>query len=135
MWFSWSDEFIVGVDRMDDQHKTLVELLNNIQNLLEKGEKARAKEIFTQEIAQYLENHLRDEEEFMKSIGYPEFETHKKAHDQFRSLMAKSLEKIKAGDEEEFRTAVAMTMGWLLSHIKKCDTKYGKYYNQEVKSA
>lgn len=124
----WSEELKVGVDQMDAQHKTLVDLINSLYDLLEAGKKKEAMDLFRERVKVYLEKHLSDEEKFMESIGYPDLEIHKRAHEKFRKLMLEVCEKLKEEDEREFRSALALLWGWLYSHIQKVDKKYGQFY-------
>ena len=128
MRIDWSENLSVGVDQMDAQHKTLVDLINNLYDLLEEGKKKEAMALFREKVKGYLEKHLSDEEKFMESIGYPDIEVHKRAHEKFRKLMLEVCEKLDKGDEKEFRSALALLWGWLYSHIQKVDKKYGQFY-------
>ncbi len=119
MRIDWSENLSVGVDKMDAQHKTLVDLINNLYDLLEEGKKKEAMALFREKVKDYLEKHLSDEEKFMESIGYPDIEAHKRAHEKFRKLMLEVCEKLDKGDEKEFRSALALLWGWLYSHIQK----------------
>ena len=124
----WDKSFEVGVKEMDEQHRKLVEMLNHVYELLEKGKREEAKRYFIHEILNYFETHFNAEEEFMKSINYPDLENHLKAHENFRKVMNSLISKIEEGKEHEFREAVALAWGWLYSHIQKVDKKYGEYY-------
>lgn len=124
----WSEIFSTGIEEMDSQHKKLIAMVNRIHALLEEGKNEEARDFFVKEIADYIEKHFRDEEEFMRSINFPHFDVHKLAHDNFRNVMRSSISKIEEGDEKEFRSAVSMAWAWLYSHILKVDKKYGEYY-------
>ncbi len=124
----WSEMFKTGVEEMDSQHKVLINMINHVHNLLEAGKREEAKEYFRKEIVAYVEEHFSCEEKFLESINYPELETHKKAHENFRKIMMQALRKVEEGDEHEFQTCIALAWSWLYSHILKVDSKYGKYY-------
>ncbi|MDQ7039228.1 MAG: bacteriohemerythrin, partial [Aquificota bacterium] len=57
-----------------------------------------------------------------------DYESHKKAHDQFRRLMLNMIAKMEEGDDREFGSALARVWGWLYSHILKVDKKYGEFF-------
>ncbi len=112
---------------MDRQHRTLVDMINKVHDLLAEGKTEEAMAFFKREVTLYVERHFSDEERFMREIGYPDLENHKKAHDQFRKLMLSLLAKME-GNVKEFRTGLALVLGWLYSHIMKVDKKYGEFY-------
>jgi len=129
----FTDELKTGIDIFDEHHKRLIELINQTYNLLRDGKREEAMRVFTDEVVAYMEYHLTKEEEFMRSIGYPEYEQHKKAHEIFRKEILRLKPAIESGDVEAFRQKLAFVWGWLYTHIAKTDKKYGKYYEQLLK--
>jgi len=113
---------------MDNQHKTLIEMINSVHIMLEEGKTEEARDFFIKEITDYIEKHFQEEEQFMQRINYPHYEVHKMAHDNFRRVIKKSISNIVEGDDKEFRTALSLAWAWLYSHILKVDRKYGDYY-------
>jgi hemerythrin len=75
-----TDNLITGVEEMDKEHLELIEMINHVASLIKEGKKEEVKEFFINKFSAYIETHLKDEEKFMESIGYPELETHKKVH-------------------------------------------------------
>ena len=126
----WSEDLATGVKEMDLQHRRLINMINRVYDMLNEGQKEEAREFFIKEITSYVEEHFRDEEEFMRSINYPDLEKHKLAHDNFKKVMGSSISKIKEGDWREFRSAIALCWSWLYSHILKFDKRYGEFYNR-----
>ncbi|WP_340695348.1 hemerythrin domain-containing protein [Hydrogenobacter thermophilus] len=79
----------------------------------------------------YVEYHLTREEKFMETIGYPELERHKKAHENFRKVVFDLVHHIEEGELHAFKEALAMAWGWLVGHIGKVDKKYGEYAKEK----
>jgi hemerythrin len=69
--FNWNESFLVGISQVDDQHKKLVDLINDL------GEIALNKEVINAQkfreasnaMLDYAKVHFRDEEALMKSAG------------------------------------------------------------------
>ncbi|WP_083762863.1 bacteriohemerythrin [Thermocrinis albus] len=78
MKLQFVNELLTGVEEMDRQHMVLVELLNEVTSLLERGEREKAIKVFRDKLVEYVETHLKDEEEFMEKIGYPDLDNHRK---------------------------------------------------------
>ncbi|MFN3814518.1 MAG: bacteriohemerythrin, partial [Aquificaceae bacterium] len=71
----------LGIEEMDAEHKTLVDMLNHLQSLLKEGKRTEAMHYFNEVLLSYVETHLSHEEAFLEQIGYPELESHKKIHE------------------------------------------------------
>ena len=127
----WDDSLSTGVPQMDEEHKNLINMLNQIYELLREKKREEACRFFMDEIVNYVETHLSHEEEFMESIGYPDLENHKKVHEVFRKEILKLCDAIEKGDPHEFASALSLCWGWLFSHIQKTDRKYGEFYKSK----
>ena len=66
MLLKFDDNLKTGVPQMDEEHETLINLLNRVSMLLKSGEKAKAVDFFKNTIASYVETHLSNEEAFME---------------------------------------------------------------------
>ncbi len=131
MLLEFDENLKTGVPQMDEEHQTLIDLLNRVGMFLKKGEKVKAVEFFKTTITSYVEIHLSNEEAFMESIGYPHLEEHKKIHEIFRKEVQRLLPAIESGDYHAFTQALALSWGWLYNHIAKTDKKYGEYAREK----
>lgn len=125
----WTPSLSVGVDMIDEQHKTWFE---KAEALFEAGKKNEAKE-YIGELLDFLEDytkkHFADEEKYMLSIDYPGYDEQKKAHTSF----ILQLEKL----QSDYRTsgsniavivrANKIVIDWLIKHISNMDKKIGEY--------
>lgn len=118
--FVWKDEFNIGVDVIDKEHKRLFKIINK---LLAFGEEEKKSQWACQEGVKYFKEHAMkhfdDEEKYMQSINYKELETHRHIHSDFRKKILPVLE------EELERTDFApdavdhflgVCTGWLIGH-------------------
>lgn len=125
----WTSNLSVGVDMIDDQHKTWFE---KAEKLFEAGKNNQAKE-YIGELLDFLEDytkkHFADEEKYMLSINYPEYATQKNAHDTFMAHLAKLREDYKSsgGNLLVILNANQMVLEWLTKHISTMDKKIGLY--------
>lgn len=131
MILKFDDGLKTGVPHMDEEHETLITLLNRVGMLLKNGERDKAVDFFKNTLTNYVEIHLKNEEAFMESIGYPHLEEHKKIHDIFRKEVQRLLPAIEGGDYHAFTQALALSWGWLYNHIAKTDKKYGEYAREK----
>ena len=77
----WSDQLNTGIPSVDEQHKNLVNLLNNLhQAMLSRQAKEQMGEILDR-LIDYTDYHFKHEEEFMEEINYDQLEEHKELHE------------------------------------------------------
>ena len=121
----WEDKYSLGVESIDEQHKELFRIANRIYELL-KNEMILDKYDHIMEIIDELKNytvdHFKDEEEYMKSIGYKKFLSHKVAHTDFLDKMGNiDVNKIDNGHNEYLLSILDFVCVWLIEHIMKED--------------
>ncbi len=129
MRFRWGDEYLLGVDAMDEEHKILIEKMNRLAECLEveQDEKGRAsmRTAFADMVA-YTKEHFADEEAYLEEIGFPELQAHQRLH---VDLLARVGEF--SADVENGRVDGAKLMNfindWLMRHILGTDKKYAHY--------
>lgn len=117
---AWNDRYKMGVDFIDKDHKLLFSTMNKLLQISEDEEK---NEWVCREGVKFLKNHsvehFEREEAYMKSIGYGEYETHKRLHDNFRDKTLPALESEMEGmgySIESIRHFLGVCIGWVISH-------------------
>lgn len=135
MKFEWNDKYNVGVKIFDEQHKHFLELANQIFTLAEAVPPDREK--ITQAISDfgnYALYHLSSEEEYFEKYDYPDKETHKTAHDNYRQEVGKFLGKATSENENDIATAEGLAdfaVDWLLKHILGVDQQYADFFKAQ----
>lgn len=121
----WKDEYTMGIQSIDDQHKELFEIANRIYELLRNelitDKYSKIVEII-EELKAYTVYHFQAEEEYMKSIGYRKFLSQKVAHNDFLEKMNTiDFEKIDNGQNDYLLGMLDFVADWLVQHIIKED--------------
>lgn len=124
----WSDEYITGIDIIDEQHQRLFQYFTDIQTCIERNDCTRIEEL-SRSLLDYVLSHLVFEESLMEKAGYPMFDAHRKVHDNFRQRVNEYLYRITGGIDplkvaREMRNDVGL---WLINHIKHEDQHYVPY--------
>ncbi len=125
----WNDSLLVGVDKIDEQHKKLVAAIDDLLDACEKGQgKSRVGEIIAF-ITAYAQEHFKDEEEVQEQYGYPNLEAHKKMHQQFVHIASKFESDFQVtGPTVWLSENIRKTLlSWLAMHISNEDKKIGDY--------
>jgi hemerythrin-like metal-binding protein len=122
----WKDYFESGIPLIDEQHKTLFRLTNELYNACSCGP-AVGRECFLNMIhdfVDYVTSHFSAEQELMETTNYPRAAEHKQQHDDFAKKVLQA-----GADLEQSKQAVALDFlhylrEWILSHIAIDDMDY-----------
>jgi hemerythrin-like metal-binding protein len=86
--FLWDDNFMTGIQSVDDQHRDLVNMINEFASLFSENslEFSDIETIF-ERLADYAKYHFDEEETVMQTAGLDSrhFNTHKEIHQGFLS--------------------------------------------------
>lgn len=87
----WKDDYSLNVGNIDSQHKTLLKLVNNLFLTVREKNASDAVQTTLNELMDHTYAHFRDEENFMKAIGYPGYGEHRILHEKLgRQLLTLS---------------------------------------------
>ncbi len=126
-YFDWDEKFETGVGKMDDQHKGLILLMNQLHQ--ESEENVGRDRLLTtmKELQKRTAQHFQEEERFMKSIEYRELASHRVIHEQLLNTFSDHVTKFEASTMSTlpapFFTFLKL---WLSSHIRGVDTRYAE---------
>lgn len=76
----WKSEYSIGHFQTDNEHKELISLANRVIHFSDTGEDIHKIRGALKALLQYTVIHFRNEEKYMKRLGYPEIEHHKACH-------------------------------------------------------
>ena len=123
----WKDEYSVGIDSIDQQHKKLLNLINQLQTAVDYSTGDEFERDALDELVDYTKTHFVYEEGLMRDNDYPDFEPHKAQHEK----MFKKVEEVLAEYEQDHDTAMSNAAeylkGWLINHINGTDKEYSSY--------
>ena len=120
----WRDVFKTGFGFVDDQHKQLVQLTNELHDAMKAG---KAKAVMTEIVAslkKYAVRHFGEEESVLDKFAYPERAPHKKEHASFVAKVAGFEKDLKEGKLALSIEVVNFLGEWLKSHIGESDKAY-----------
>lgn len=138
-FIEWNDDrYSTGIDRFDDQHQRLFELLNELSTAMDEGRSQEAVGEILRELEKYTEYHFGDEEEFMQDCGFAMdcancFYNHREMHEQFAEKVSELRRKHEAGETISMEVLL-FARDWLDSHIAGLnqDQNYADYYDEQL---
>lgn len=123
----WRDTFETGIEQMDEQHRRLIHLINQLYDILKTKAGYDAIDAILQEMADYAEHHLRDEEQLLAEHGYPGLEQHRQVHQSYFSRMDELLEAMNRDRQTATQQVYVFLRQWWINHIVEEDKRYGEY--------
>jgi hemerythrin len=131
---SLSKDMETGVEKIDAQHR---ELINRINKLVAIGEQSASAEETKKTIdymADYVVKHFSDEEAIQIKSNYPKYPEHKKKHTYYIEEFAKfKSEFAEKGSSMEFTMKLNNSLiTWIVKHIKGDDVEFGKFYKAQA---
>jgi hemerythrin len=127
MFVEWSDRYQIGVGPMDEAHKKLMGLMNQLHEQRAAGDDKGDLRKTLKALADFTIRHFREEEAFMQSIAFPGLENHKRIHGNLLGQLTEHLNAFEAGAgplPDQFFTFLKV---WLTAHICGIDTKYAEH--------
>jgi hemerythrin len=127
----WDDACNTGIDQLDEDHKKLLNMINNLRSstLCNTGEEFERCTL--QELVDYTESHFDREERLMQEHGYPDYEGHKAQHDQMAQYVAGFVKRYDEQGNKVLPDVADHLTRWLIQHIKGTDMKYVEFFKQE----
>ena len=126
-YVEWKEEYSVGIKSIDEQHKRLLNLINQLQTAIDYSTGDQFEREALGELVDYTKTHFSYEEGLMRDNDYPDFEPHKAQH----VAMFKKVEEVLAEYEKDHDTAMSNAVEylkqWLINHINGTDKQYSSY--------
>jgi len=128
-FFDWSESLNVGIESINEQHKKLVAMVNELHDASQQGKAADVLGKTLDGLVDYTKNHFAYEEKLFTETGYADAATHKAEHDKLTATVLSVQEKYKAGAGGSLSGEVMdFLKSWLVNHIQGTDMKYGPHF-------
>jgi hemerythrin len=117
----WRQEYRIGIQELDEQHRTLVECISNIEKAVAQYDRQSADAAVVR-LAAFVQDHFTLEEGLMQSHGYPRLEEHANDHKQFSVHLRALQEPLLTTDV--FRDRIKSLHEWWETHVQRDDKAY-----------
>jgi len=123
----WTDEFALGIEEIDEQHKKMLAIINKLFDLFTENKDGDQKEIdkIIKEMADYAVYHFETEEKYFDLYGYEKTKEHVGIHDQYRAKIEDWQKRYGENhDREIFFEISEFLNNWWTWHINNTDREY-----------
>lgn len=131
-FIEWSPEYSVGIRVIDNDHRELFDLVNQLHEGLESHTASTSITQTIDRLIRYVKEHFQREEGLMYEYGYPGLEAHRKKHNEFVWLVSaiRKIE-IECPHRLDGHKLLSFLSTWLKSHIMKTDRDYLPYLSSK----
>lgn len=124
----WSEALMTGVAEIDQQHRILVNTLNEANAKLAETLDVGVAEQITKDLLSYAIYHFETEEDLMLTSGYDqhlgdEASAHLQQHREFSRAVLAVREGLKEGRQIAREELLSFLNNWLINHIQQTDRK------------
>ena len=127
---AWKDDLSVGIESIDDDHKKLLTLINNLQTAVYYPTGEAFERQALQELVDYTKYHFEREEQLMLANGYPDFEAHKRQHEEMIVKVGGFLEAYENDRDGTVDELTTFLKTWLIQHIAGTDQQYSAHLRE-----
>jgi hemerythrin-like metal-binding protein len=120
----WKDEYSVGIEAVDHEHKELIDLINRLhEQLSTRNESAEA---FFGDLFKGISAHFALEERFMGEHGYDQFSQHKADHERLLDDLRDMMDEL-SNDEQVADSDLSTRLdAWFSRHFETHDARLHK---------
>ncbi len=127
----WNQSYSVGVQELDEQHKSLIRMINEMHYAMNNDKGQEAISSIVEQMFDYMELHFTTEEGYMQQYGYLGLQAHQRQHEEFRVKARDLRERVNAGEFVLSFEIVQFLSDWLQSHIMVTDKKYTSLFAEK----
>lgn len=128
----WNESMIIDDGEIDQDHKTLLELLNRCLETPPQESFHEYLHLIVNQLSKYTQYHFKREEALMQSIKYPYFKNHREVH---QLLISKLNMAINTMNDEKLHDWLANFLyDWLIDHIMLMDKAFSHFIKNNSNS-
>lgn len=123
--FTWDESLSVGIPEIDQQHKQLIDQMNELTDAIQKNAVQEEINPILQFLEKYINQHFSLEESCMNKYKCPIAAENKTAHEHFIKKFQEIKEELTLkGPSLVLALKINKELlGWFMNHIKKIDPK------------
>jgi len=126
-FIKWSDDLSVGIDMVDEDHKKLLSLINQLQTAAHYQTDNSMIESTLNDLVDYTKYHFSREEQLMEKNNYPDLEQHKKQHEAMVKQVTQFINEYRTDNTRTIDNVISYLKTWLINHINGTDQQYVPY--------
>jgi methyl-accepting chemotaxis protein len=123
-WLEWTDDLALDIDEMDEQHKQVIALINQLQDSVSQGKNKKEIKENLRSFIDFASYHFGNEEQYFDQFGFNDSESHGVEHQKFLKEVKQLQSDYSGGKENIPIETLASLKNRLLTHFEESDIKY-----------
>jgi hemerythrin len=124
---TFKPEYSVGIDSMDEEHRQLIRLINELYEEMKERKDRDSIEQFLGDIHAAVSAHFALEERLMSKAGFEEFDAHKEDHEELLDQIRDMMDVFDQDSERGMSVLRERLSDWFASHFATFDARlHGK---------
>lgn len=132
---TFGQNYLVGCPPIDEQHQEIFSIFNQLQSYFQTPQGRPVLHQTFKNLLEYTRHHFTTEEHLMVLHRYPDFEAHKKEHEELRKKVLEFDQLNSTNDLILLDEGGKFLIQWLTHHIFQVDKRLGKYLSTAVEGA
>lgn len=137
MAIQWTNSLSVENTSVDNDHKSLINIINQIEKAIENEMDTAALQKGLKDLETYTHEHFSKEEALMKAVSYPNYYRHFKEHRELINKLINIKNDIfkELSDTEQIKDPaelIDLLRHWLLDHVVKEDLLMKPYLKKLI---
>ncbi len=117
----WGDDWLTGIPAIDAEHRTLVQMVNDLGAAMTQGKGPEALAPILDRLADYTVRHFANEEDIWAKGGLPDLDGHRRSHAALVEKVTGLRADLAAGRTGLSGEVMAFLRRWLIEHVFKTD--------------
>jgi hemerythrin len=126
-FYEWNDKLLLNQSSIDNQHKKLVNLINELYDAMGTGSAKDKMGKILNELISYTKTHFGDEEKTMELNNYPGIGVQKAQHQAFVEKIESTYAEFQKGNNYLSVAVMNFLKDWLNKHIMDLDQQLGAF--------
>jgi hemerythrin len=133
--FVWTDDLCVGLEELDEQHRMLAGILNELYVAVHARCEREACLDLIDRLVENTRIHFKVEESLMRLLDYPDLAAHKEQHATLIRQVTIVQDKLRNGGAPVSFELLHLLKVWLVAHIGERDKSFGNFAIASVERA
>jgi hemerythrin-like metal-binding protein len=126
-FLTWHESYSVGIAVLDEDHKRLLTLINQLQTAAHYHTSDAYEEEALEALVDYTRGHFQREEALMAQYDFPGLAAHRQQHQEMIDEVGKLLTAYRQDRDATIERAIRYLQTWLLNHINGTDKEYTEF--------
>ena len=124
---TWSGKYSVGVEALDNQHKAMLKVLNELHAAAMRGKAQEVADHLMSQMDAISKEHFSAEERLMESIRFPGLDCHRAKHQELGGKLEEFTSRHQMSDASMYVPLLYFVRDWLTKHMQTDDQAYASW--------